>query len=213
VIKTILSEGQGWQNPKDADEVVITYTARLKPALTPEEEAAAAAGRKPQTAAELGLPVVASSPEGGAVFELCQAPCSGFAAALKSMKQRESALLLLKPECEYRTCVHESWFFALHVYPVYFWGVRAWTQLHSVQTGQMWRAAQAGAASLYSCGGWHAAAFLRHRTCCCCTANHCHFPLHAIRCHIFTPQMLLVWLMCLAASCWRWSSPWLNLIM
>jgi hypothetical protein len=101
VIKTIFFEGQGWQNPKDADEVVVNYTARLKPAPTPEEAAAAAAAtKKPQTAAEMGLPVVAASPEGGAVFEAGQAPCSGFAAALKTMKARESALLLLKPECE-----------------------------------------------------------------------------------------------------------------
>jgi hypothetical protein len=101
VIKTIFYEGQGWQNPKDSDEVVVHYTARLKPAPTPEEAAAAAAApKKPQTAAEMGLPVVASSPEGGAVFEVGGAPCSGFAAALKSMKARESALLLLKPECE-----------------------------------------------------------------------------------------------------------------
>uniref|UniRef100_A0A383W6I9 peptidylprolyl isomerase n=1 Tax=Tetradesmus obliquus TaxID=3088 RepID=A0A383W6I9_TETOB len=97
VIKTIVSEGQGWQNPKDADEVVVTFTARLKPTPTPED-AAAAASKKPQTAAELGLPVVASSPEGGAVFEVGAAPCSGFAAALRSMKHQESALLLLKPE-------------------------------------------------------------------------------------------------------------------
>ncbi|KAF6263773.1 hypothetical protein COO60DRAFT_342981 [Scenedesmus sp. NREL 46B-D3] len=99
VIKTIVSEGQGWQNPKAADEAVVTYSARLKPAPSPEEAAAAAAAaKKPQSAAELGLPVVASSPEGGAVFEVGQAPCSGFAAALKSMKQHESAVLLLKPE-------------------------------------------------------------------------------------------------------------------
>jgi hypothetical protein len=101
VIKTIFYEGQGWQNPKDADEVVVTYTARLKPAPTPAEaSAAAAATKKPQTAAEMGLPIVASSPKGGAVFEVEEAPCSGFAAALKTMKARESALLLLKPECE-----------------------------------------------------------------------------------------------------------------
>eukprot|EP00882_Tetradesmus_deserticola_P010156 GHRQ01010731.1.p1 GENE.GHRQ01010731.1~~GHRQ01010731.1.p1 ORF type:complete len:258 (+),score=116.91 GHRQ01010731.1:140-913(+) len=103
VIKTIVSEGQGWQNPKPADEVVVTYSARLRPSPSPEE-AAAAAAKKPQSAAELGLPVVASSPEGGAVFEVSQAPCSGFAAALKSMKNHESAVLLLKPECEWQSC-------------------------------------------------------------------------------------------------------------
>lgn len=92
VIKTIQTEGQGWQNPKDADEVVITYTARVRP--TP------AAGAKPQSAADAGLPVVASSPDGGAVFDIRDAPCKGLAAALKSMKLKESVELLLSPECE-----------------------------------------------------------------------------------------------------------------
>jgi septal ring-binding cell division protein DamX len=103
VIKTIISEGKGWQPPKDTDEVVVTYTARLKPAPTAEEAAAAAAApKKPQTAAEQGLPVVAASPEGGAVFEVGKAPCSGFAVALKSMKAQESTVLVLKPECKFK---------------------------------------------------------------------------------------------------------------
>ncbi|KAF8059684.1 FKBP65 [Scenedesmus sp. PABB004] len=91
VIKTVVSEGQGWQSPKDADEVVVTYTARLRPA-------AADGGGKRRTAAEAGAPVLAASPDGGATFELGSAPCSGLAVALKAMKPQEAALVLLSPE-------------------------------------------------------------------------------------------------------------------
>eukprot|EP00878_Enallax_costatus_P000765 GHUV01000883.1.p1 GENE.GHUV01000883.1~~GHUV01000883.1.p1 ORF type:complete len:637 (+),score=229.81 GHUV01000883.1:67-1911(+) len=90
VIKSIQTEGQGWQNPKDEDEVVITYTARVHP--VPED------GTKPQSAEAAGLPVVASSPEGGSVFYIKDSPCKGFTAALKSMKLKESVVLLLSPE-------------------------------------------------------------------------------------------------------------------
>lgn len=95
----MLAEGQGWQKPNDSDEVVLTYTARLLP--TTPAGAAAGANKPPASAAEQGLPVVAASPEGGAVFTVGQgAPCRGLAAALTSMKPQESVRLLLKPECE-----------------------------------------------------------------------------------------------------------------
>lgn len=46
--------------------------------------------------------MVASSPEGGAVFSsLSGLPCSGLVAAVKSMKPEEHVQLLLSPECEY----------------------------------------------------------------------------------------------------------------
>jgi hypothetical protein len=44
--------------------------------------------------------VVASSPDGGAVFTVADAPCKGLLAAITSMKPQESVRLLLKPECE-----------------------------------------------------------------------------------------------------------------
>jgi hypothetical protein len=91
VIKTILAEGQGWQTPKDADEVVVTFTARVKPA-------AGGAGAK-SSAAE--APVVSCSPEGGATFFIGDAPCKGLAAALRSMKLHQKAMLLLSPDCEW----------------------------------------------------------------------------------------------------------------
>eukprot|EP00775_Hariotina_reticulata_P005268 gene5268-5503_t len=86
VIKTILSEGQGWQNPKDADEVVVTFSAHVKPAADAK-----------RSAAEAGAPLVASSPEGGSTFFVGDAPCKGLAAALKSMKLHEKVVLLLSP--------------------------------------------------------------------------------------------------------------------
>lgn len=93
VIKTVLAEGQGWQKPNDSDEVLLTYTARLAP-----PEAAGGSSKPRASAAEQGLPVVAASPEGGALFTVSQAPCRGLAAALSSMKPQESVRLLLKPE-------------------------------------------------------------------------------------------------------------------
>lgn len=91
MIKTILAEGQGWQTPKDADEVVVTFTARVKPA-------AGGAGDK-SSAAE--APVVSCSPEGGATFFIGDAPCKGLAVALRSMKLHQKAMLLLSPDCEW----------------------------------------------------------------------------------------------------------------
>lgn len=76
MVKTIVSEGQGWQKPNDTDEVVLTYTARIT-----DPAAAKAAGAD----GEAG-PVVASSPEGGAVFTVSEAPCSGLKAAVTTMK-------------------------------------------------------------------------------------------------------------------------------
>jgi hypothetical protein len=99
VIKTILSEGSGWQHPNPQDEVVITYTARI---TDPPAPAAAGAASAAAAAADQdpSSPVVASSPEGGAVFVASEAPCSGLAAAVRSMKQQEAVRLLLKPECK-----------------------------------------------------------------------------------------------------------------
>lgn len=101
VIKTVVAEGTGWQNPKDADEVVVTYVARVRPPTQQTAPGGAAPERK--SAAELGAPVAAESAPGGVTFDIGAAPCSGLAAALRSMKPKERATVLLKPECELLT--------------------------------------------------------------------------------------------------------------
>lgn len=97
VIKSIVAEGKGWATPKECDEVVVSYAARLRPL-----PAGGPAGTKPLSAAEAGAPVVASSPEAGAVLAVGDCPCRGLAVAVKSMKVAESAVVLLTPECECR---------------------------------------------------------------------------------------------------------------
>ena len=97
VIKTILSDGSGWQHPNPQDEVVLTYTARITDPPAPAAAGAASAADDDEDSTSA---VVASSPEGGAVFVASEAPCSGLAAAVRSMKQQEAVRLLLKPECE-----------------------------------------------------------------------------------------------------------------
>jgi hypothetical protein len=95
VIKTVLAEGKGWQTPKEADEVVLTYTARIVDPPAKTKSAAAAAAE-----ASSG-PAVACSPEGGAVYaSVSGLPCRGLAAAVRTMKPEEHAQLLLSPECE-----------------------------------------------------------------------------------------------------------------
>jgi len=105
VIKTVVREGQGWQKANPADEAVLTYTARIvdPPAAAPKQAAAAAAAAADGGSSEGVVPaaaVVASSPEGGSVFSVSDAPCSGLAAALKTMKPGEEVHLLIKPDCE-----------------------------------------------------------------------------------------------------------------
>lgn len=96
MVKALVAEGRGWQTPKPEDEVVVEYAARVT-----GPPAAGEPGKRPPSAAERGLPVVAASPEGGAVFTLGDgAPCAGLAAALKGMKPGEAARLTLSPACE-----------------------------------------------------------------------------------------------------------------
>lgn len=99
VIKTVVCEGQGWQKANPADEAVLTYTARIVDPPAPKQAAAAAADGG-SSEGVVPAAVVSSSPEGGAVFTVADAPCSGLAAALKTMKPGEEAHLLIKPDCE-----------------------------------------------------------------------------------------------------------------
>jgi FKBP-type peptidyl-prolyl cis-trans isomerase len=87
VLKTVLKEGQGWEHPRDEDEVVISYSVRLKAA---EAETKAAE------------PVLSSAEEGEVVQMSSDViVCSGLKVALKTMKVQEEALLEITPECEW----------------------------------------------------------------------------------------------------------------
>jgi len=118
LIKTVVAEGEGWQTPGDADEVVVRYEVRRAAVSGEEEEAveegaegeageAGAAGaadkkkkKKKATSAEAAEntgPVLLSSPEGGATFTVRDGHlCRGLARAVRTMKPGERAVLRVR---------------------------------------------------------------------------------------------------------------------
>ena len=92
VLKTVVHEGKGWENPRDEDEVVFSYSVRVKP---PTSET------KDETNAAEAVEPVLSSAEGGETVQMSEeAVCKGIKVALKTMKVEEEALLELTPECK-----------------------------------------------------------------------------------------------------------------
>nr|XP_043612277.1 peptidyl-prolyl cis-trans isomerase FKBP62-like [Erigeron canadensis] len=74
ILKTILTEGEGWQTPKDADEVLVKYEARL----------------------EDGILVSKSDEVEFIVKDGCF--CPAVSRAVKTMKKGEKSLLAVKPQ-------------------------------------------------------------------------------------------------------------------
>eukprot|EP00210_Caulerpa_lentillifera_P001231 g1187.t1 len=83
VIKKTMKEGEGYDNPKDRDEVLVKYTARLK---------------------EMGT-VIASTPDEGVEFVLEDGHfCMGLGIAVREMKKGEEAIVTLSPK--YAKCIN-----------------------------------------------------------------------------------------------------------
>eukprot|EP00249_Psilotum_nudum_P018292 c26731_g1_i3 orf=565-2328(-) len=76
IYKKILTEGQNWENPKDADEVTVKYEAKIEDGT-----------------------VVAKSPEEGVEFYVKDGHlCPAISKAVKTMKKGEKVLLTVKPQ-------------------------------------------------------------------------------------------------------------------
>lgn len=75
IFKKIIKEGEKWENPKEADEVLVKYEARLEDGT-----------------------VVSKSEEGVEFYVKDGYFCPAFAKAVKTMKKGEKALLTVKPQ-------------------------------------------------------------------------------------------------------------------
>jgi FKBP-type peptidyl-prolyl cis-trans isomerase len=102
VVKTVLSEGEGWQTPGDADEVVVEYEVRAG-AAAEQESSGKGGGKKKKAAAAAAedkppaTPSLLSSPAGGVTFAVRDGHlCRGLARAVRTMKVGERARLRLR---------------------------------------------------------------------------------------------------------------------
>jgi FKBP-type peptidyl-prolyl cis-trans isomerase len=106
VIKTVVTEGGGWETPGDADEVVVSYQVRPAAAAadkTKKKSKAAADGggdekNDEEDNANKPAPLL-SSPPGGATFTVRDGHlCRGLGRAVRTMKVGEKAVLRLRGE-------------------------------------------------------------------------------------------------------------------
>jgi FK506-binding protein 4/5 len=105
LIKTVLAEGEGWQTPGDADEVVVEYEVRRAAEGGAAEEGGGQGGEKKKkkkaaaaaAASSSSSPALLSSPAGGATFTVRDGHlCRGLARAVRTMKVGEKARLRLR---------------------------------------------------------------------------------------------------------------------
>lgn len=76
IFKKVLSEGEKWQNPKDADEVTVRFVAKLEDGT-----------------------VIATTPDEGAEFNVKDGYfCPAISKAVKTMKKGEKVLLTVQPQ-------------------------------------------------------------------------------------------------------------------